>query len=118
MVWEKILKTLKDNNSNAYNDLGKTDEERKEFLKLLIQAEVATQYPNLSIKGNGTTTSYMTGTGMTSSSTGKDYCIATNQPNASTVLDEESYENLIGKYMNFSPYHRQNKLSKTNLKKS
>lgn len=45
---DEILKTLKENNSNAIDDMGKTDEERKAFLKLLIKAEMVTQYPDLS----------------------------------------------------------------------
>lgn len=48
---DKILDTLEKNDSNALGDLGETDEERKEFLKLLIQSEIATQYPDL---GNNT----------------------------------------------------------------
>ena len=50
---DSALKTLKDNDSNAYGDLGEDDEERKEFLKTLILAEIATQYPNLETTGSG-----------------------------------------------------------------
>lgn len=50
---DDVLKALKENDSNAYADLGDTDEERKEFLKTLILAELATQYPDLSIKASG-----------------------------------------------------------------
>lgn len=50
---DAALKTLKDNDSNAYGDLGNTDEERKAFLKKLILAEIATQYPNLDTTGSG-----------------------------------------------------------------
>ena len=107
---DKILETLRKNDSNAYDDLGEDDEERKEFLKLLIQAEVATQYPNLSIRGNGTTTTYMTGTGMSSASSGKDYCVATDQPNAATVLDEDGLRAAINN-SELSDQAKQNVLS-------
>lgn len=50
---ERILKTLKDNGSYEYDDLGKNDDERKELLKALIQAEIATQYPDLRVKTTG-----------------------------------------------------------------
>ena len=86
---DKILETLKENDSSAYSDMCENDDERKDFLKLLIQAEIATQYPDLSIKGDGNATSYMTASGMTSTASGKDYCVATDQPNAATVLNEE-----------------------------
>lgn len=48
---DDVLDTLKDNNASAYEDLGKNKKQRKEFLKLLIQAEIATQFPDIS---NGT----------------------------------------------------------------
>ena len=92
---DNVLKTLRDNNSSAYGDMGNTDEERKEFLKLLIQAEVATQYPDLSINGTGTSARYTTGTGMTSSSTGKDYVVSTTAANAATVLSEEDLKKAV-----------------------
>lgn len=50
---DAALKTLRDNDSKAYGDLGDTDEARKEFLKKLILAEIATQYPNLDATGSG-----------------------------------------------------------------
>ena len=53
---DKILDTLKKNNSGALGDLGENDEERKKFLKLLIQAEIATQYPDLGSNTEYTTT--------------------------------------------------------------
>ena len=87
---DKILKTLKDNQSSAYNDLGETDTQRKEFLKLLIQAEVSTQFPNLTIKTNGSVAGapMNVATGITVQTTGKDFVVATDAENASNVLDE------------------------------
>ena len=87
---DKVLKTLKDNHSSAVNDLGSTDTERKEFLKLLIQAEVATQFPNLSLKTDGSVTGAPgeVASGITVQTTGKDFVIATDAANAANVLDE------------------------------
>lgn len=106
---DKILKTLSDNDSNALNDMGSTNEERKEFLKLLIQAEVATQYPNLSLKGNGTSSRYTTGTGMTPIVSGKDFVVATDASNAATVLDEDGLRAAINN-SNLSDQAKQNVL--------
>lgn len=106
---DNILETLKDNDSSAYEDMGEDDEERKEFLKLLIQAEIATQYPNLSVKGDGTATGNMTASGLTSTASGKDYCVATDQPNAATVLDEDGLKAAINN-SNMSDQAKQNVL--------
>ena len=107
---DNIIETLRKNDCNALNDMGETDEERKEFLKLLIQAEVSTQYPDLSIKGNGVSGKYTMGTGMTASLSGKDYVVATTEANAATVLDEEGLKKAVNN-SNLSDEAKQNVLS-------
>ncbi len=51
-VIDNVLKTLEDNRSSALGDLGKNDKTRRELLKKMIQAEIATQYPDFSITPN------------------------------------------------------------------
>ena len=106
---DKILETLIENGSTALDDMGSTDEERKEFLKLLIQAEVATQYPDLSLQGTGTSSRYTTGTGMSYSPSGKDFVVATDEANAATVLDEEGLKKAVNN-SNLSDEAKQNVL--------
>lgn len=59
---DEILKTLDENGSDALEEMGETDEERKNFLKLLIKAEIATQYPDLtgSVQGSSISTTSAT----------------------------------------------------------
>lgn len=45
---DEAIKTLKSNNSTALQILGTDDTKRKALLKQMLQAEIATQYPNLS----------------------------------------------------------------------
>lgn len=45
---DNALQTLKDNDCTALLDMGKNDKEQKALLKKLVQAEMATQYPDLS----------------------------------------------------------------------
>lgn len=47
---DNVLKIIKVNNHGLYEDLGYTDSSRKKFLKLLVEAEIATQYPNIGEK--------------------------------------------------------------------
>lgn len=83
---DEILKTLKENGSNALDEMGDTDEERKAFLKLLIKAEVATQYPNLS-------DSVQVSSAPTISA--GDYIVSTDQTNAAPVLNEEQLKQAV-----------------------
>ncbi|MBQ3407921.1 MAG: C39 family peptidase [Clostridia bacterium] len=85
---DNILEILKKNESSALSDMGTTDDERKEFLKLLIKAEVATQYPDLTVEGTGTYSDFSTASGITVQTTGKDFVVATDAANAANVLDE------------------------------
>ena len=45
---DETLKSLKENKAKSRSYLGDDDESRKELLKKMIMAEIATQYPNLS----------------------------------------------------------------------
>lgn len=83
---DQILKTLKENGSNALEEMGDTDEERKAFLKLLIKAEIATQYPNLS-------DSVQVSSAPTISA--GDYVVSTDQSNSAPVLNEEQLRQAV-----------------------
>lgn len=83
---DQILKTLKENGSNALEEMGDTDEERKAFLKLLIKAEIATQYPNLS-------DSVQVSSAPTISA--GDYVVSTDQSNSAPVLNEDQLRQAV-----------------------
>ncbi len=82
---DNALEILKENDYALYEGLGSTDEERKEFLKLLVQAEIATQYPN--IKGKGTSSSSTTAKG--------DYCIDTLEAASAKICTEQELINMV-----------------------
>lgn len=88
---DNALKTLKDNNCTALQDMGKNDEEQKELLKKLVQAELATQYPDLSISG------FSSGTSSSSSNAvnGIDFCVDTSNTNSLPVLNEEQLTQIV-----------------------
>lgn len=86
---DNALQMLKDNNSTALSDMGSTDEERKELLKKLIQAEVATQYPDLSIS------SFSSGEQESASSSDSSSSTNTNVTVNDLTLDEKIYQMIL-----------------------
>lgn len=86
-VLDNALKTLEDNKSSALGDMGKNDKERKELLKKLVQAEIATQYPDLSISGKSGSSS--------NAVNGVDFCVDTSNTNSMPVLNEEQLTQIV-----------------------
>jgi len=111
---DKILDTLEKNDSHELEEMGKNKEERKEFLKLLIQAEVSTQFPDItisdSIDANDINGGVNGGTGTTPTTLGKDYIVKTDEPDTAPVLDEQGLKDAVNK-SNLSEQAKQNLLS-------
>lgn len=101
---DNVLNTLEANNPHICKDLGDTDEERKAFLKILVKAEIATQYPDI-------TGGKLTNVGGTTSYSGGDYCVDTSQPGAARVCTEQELTEMVNNNASLSDEAKQNLLS-------
>lgn len=88
---DNALKTLKDNKCTAFSEMGNNDKERKELLKKLVQAEIATQYPDLSISRGSSGTSSSSSNAVN----GIDFCVDTSNTNSLPVLNEEQLTQIV-----------------------
>lgn len=95
----EAIDTLKENESTALSYLGE-DASKKEQIKLLkkmIQAEIATQYPDLTLNENLglTTTSTTNNNSAVSTGSGNDYCVDMTSPNALPACSEAQLNQIV-----------------------
>lgn len=95
----EAIDTLKENESTALSYLGE-DASKKEQIKLLkkmIQAEIATQYPDLTLNENLglTTTSTTNSNSAVSTGSGNDYCVDMTSPNALPACSEAQLNQIV-----------------------
>lgn len=96
---DNALNTLKENNSESLSYMGENDDERKDLLKKMIQAEIATQYPDLSNSESnvGVSASGNTQTVSQSSNTTNNANKSTNVSDilANMTLEEKIYQMIM-----------------------
>ena len=95
----EAIDTLKENESTALSYLGEgaTKKEQIELLKKMIQAEIATQYPDLTLNENLglTTTSVTNSNSAVSTGSGNDYCVDMTSPNALPACSEAQLNQIV-----------------------
>lgn len=86
---DNAIDILVSNGSTSLSNLGSTRESQKALIKQMIQAEIATQYPNITLNED---LGYDASTTTTINGSGNDYCV---DMESSTALPECTEEQLI-----------------------
>lgn len=92
---DEAIDTLKANGSKSLSVLGEdsTKQQRKNLLRKMIQAEIATQYPDLTLNEDLGLANKADAVSYTGSS--NDYCVDMSSPNALPACSEEQLKQII-----------------------
>ena len=91
---DEAIDTLKANGNKSLSVLGEDSsrQQRKNLLRKMIQAEIATQYPDLTLNENLGLTNSNSGV---STGSGNDYCVDMTSPNALPACSEAQLKKIV-----------------------